>query len=70
VIIEPGGPRLTERLRLIPIGLDQVADLVAVHQDPWVAQWYAAEWSTATAEAFAEGCARLGGGRRGEMDRL
>lgn len=50
--------RLTRRLRLIPVGPGHADDLVAIHRDPWVAEWYAGEWSTATAESFAEGCAR------------
>ncbi len=52
------GEVLTARLRLLPIGPGQVADLVTLHRDPWVAQWYAGEWSTARAEEFAQGCAR------------
>ena len=42
----------------MPIGPEHVADLVAIHRDPWVAQWYAGQWSTARAQAFAQGCAR------------
>ena len=42
----------------MPIGPEHVADLVAIHWDPWVAEWYAGEWPTARAEAFAQGCAR------------
>jgi RimJ/RimL family protein N-acetyltransferase len=53
-----GGEVLTERLRLVPIGLEHVADLVAIHQDAWVAGWYAGEWSTERAEEFAQGCGR------------
>lgn len=52
------GEVLTARLRLVPVGPEQVADLVAIHRDPWIAQWYAGEWSTASAEEFARGCAR------------
>jgi RimJ/RimL family protein N-acetyltransferase len=52
------GEILTARLRLVPIGSEHVADLVAIHWDPWVAEWYAGEWSTARAEVFAQGCAR------------
>jgi RimJ/RimL family protein N-acetyltransferase len=55
---QPPEPTLTARLRLAPIGREHVADLVTVHHDPWVAQWYAGEWSTERAEAFAQGCAR------------
>ena len=49
---------LTERLRLAPIGAEHVAELVAIHQDPWIAEWYAGPWSAAMAEAFARNCAR------------
>jgi RimJ/RimL family protein N-acetyltransferase len=68
VIIEPKGrfsvtrginePQLTARLRLVPAGPEQVTDLVAIHRDALVAEWYAGEWSTARAEEFARGCAR------------
>ena len=43
--------RFTDRLRLEPMtGPDEVlpghaADLVTLHSDPWVAQWYAGTWS-------------------------
>jgi len=49
---------LTERLRLAPIGAEHVAELVAIHQDPWIAEWYAGPWSAARAEAFARNCAQ------------
>jgi RimJ/RimL family protein N-acetyltransferase len=52
------GDVLTERLRLVPIGLEHVADLVAIHRDPWVAEWYAGEWPAARAQEFALACAR------------
>jgi RimJ/RimL family protein N-acetyltransferase len=48
---------LTERLHLVPVSLEHVADLVAIHRDPWIARWYAGEWSTAAAETFAQACA-------------
>jgi RimJ/RimL family protein N-acetyltransferase len=48
---------LTERLRLVPIGLEQVADLVAIHRDRWIAQWYAGQWTAVRAREFALACA-------------
>jgi RimJ/RimL family protein N-acetyltransferase len=48
-----GGEFLSERLRLVPIGPEHVSDLVTLHRDPWIAQWYGGEWPAATAEAFA-----------------
>lgn len=50
--------RLTPRLRLVPIGPGQAADLVAIHRDPGVAEWYAGEWLVARADEFAQACAR------------
>jgi RimJ/RimL family protein N-acetyltransferase len=52
------GEVLTERLRLVPIGLEQVADLVTIHADPWIVQWYAGRWTVARAQEFALVCAR------------
>jgi RimJ/RimL family protein N-acetyltransferase len=52
------GEVLTERLRLVPIGPEQVADLVTIHQDPWIAQWYAGQWPAERAREFALACAR------------
>jgi RimJ/RimL family protein N-acetyltransferase len=52
------GEVLTDRLRLAPIGLEQVADLVTIHRDPWIAQWYAGQWPAARAQEFALACAR------------
>jgi RimJ/RimL family protein N-acetyltransferase len=53
------GETLTERLRLVPIGPEHEADLVTVHQDAWINQWYAGAWSDATAAGeFAARCAR------------
>jgi RimJ/RimL family protein N-acetyltransferase len=51
------GEVLTERLRLVPIGQQHVGDLVTIHQDPWIAQWYAGEWPAARAREFALACA-------------
>jgi RimJ/RimL family protein N-acetyltransferase len=52
------GEVLTERLRLVPIGPEHAAELVAIHQDPWIAQWYAGKWTAARAQEFALACAR------------
>lgn len=52
------GETLTERLRLVPIGPQHAADLVAVHRDPWIAEWYAGELSDKRAEEFAAACGR------------
>jgi RimJ/RimL family protein N-acetyltransferase len=52
------GETLTERLRLLPIGPEHAADLVAVHRDGRIAEWYAGAWPRATAEAFARSCDR------------
>jgi RimJ/RimL family protein N-acetyltransferase len=50
----PGGAEIrTERLLLVPIGLAHAADLVTIHQDPWIARWYGGVWSTEVAETFA-----------------
>jgi RimJ/RimL family protein N-acetyltransferase len=52
------GELLTERMHLLPIGPEHVADLVVIHRDPWIAEWYGGEWSVAAAESFARTCAR------------
>ena len=52
------GETLTERLRLLPVGPEHAADLVAVHRDGRIAEWYGGAWPRATAEAFALSCAR------------
>jgi RimJ/RimL family protein N-acetyltransferase len=57
-VIGVHGEALTERLRLVPVGPEHVADLVAVHGDPWIAEWYAGAWSDQRAEEFAHACAR------------
>jgi RimJ/RimL family protein N-acetyltransferase len=57
-VIGVHGETLTERLRLVPIGPEHVADLVAVHRDPWIAEWYAGAWSDQRAEEFARACDR------------
>ena len=41
--------RLTDRLRLEPLGHEHVDDLVALHGDPAVAAWYEGPWSDADA---------------------
>lgn len=51
--------RLTGRLRLVPIGVDHVDDLVTVHSDPWVAHWFADALTTADqAIGYANGWSR------------
>lgn len=45
---------VTQRLRLVPIGRDHVFELVTIHRDPWIVQWYGGEWSTAKAMQFTE----------------
>ncbi len=50
------GERLTERLRLEPIGPGHAADLLALFRDPAVAAWYG-EWTPERAEREA---ARIG----------
>lgn len=42
---------LTGRLRLVPIGLSAVDDIVAVHSDPLVSQWFDGAYSTAASAA-------------------
>jgi RimJ/RimL family protein N-acetyltransferase len=59
--VNSGGPQpqelVTDRLHLVPVGPEHVEDLVAIHRDPWIAEWYGGEWSTAMAEKFAVACA-------------
>jgi RimJ/RimL family protein N-acetyltransferase/ADP-ribose pyrophosphatase YjhB (NUDIX family) len=40
--------RLTERLRLEPIGPEHVADLVRLHSEPAIAQWHGGVWDDET----------------------
>lgn len=47
----------TERLMLVPIGPEHAEDLYRLHQDPWVATWYAGTWTRDDAAAFASSCA-------------
>lgn len=49
--------RLTERLRLEPIGSEDADELWALHQDPDVAAWYAGSWTVEYAMRRARGCA-------------
>jgi RimJ/RimL family protein N-acetyltransferase len=49
----PAGLRLTDRLRLEPIGPQHAEDLWRLHQDPVVAEWNAGAWSHDEAAAFA-----------------
>ncbi|MEM7111065.1 MAG: GNAT family N-acetyltransferase [Chloroflexota bacterium] len=46
--------QLTARLRLEPIGLHHVADLLHLHNDDGVAAWYGGGWTHAQAAAFAK----------------
>jgi RimJ/RimL family protein N-acetyltransferase len=48
--------QLTEHLILEPIGPEHTDELVVLHEDPVVADWYGGTWSRAQAEAFAEHC--------------
>ncbi|PRX99086.1 GNAT family N-acetyltransferase [Allonocardiopsis opalescens] len=50
--------RLTERLRLEPIGPCHAADLHAIHRDEAVAHWHAGRWSAETAASYAARAAR------------
>lgn len=45
--------RLTSRLRLEPLGLEHVDDLVALHGDPAVAAWFDGSWSKVDARTRA-----------------
>lgn len=45
--------RLTDRLRLEPIGPEHAEDLRRLHQDPAVAEWYDGPWTRAQASAEA-----------------
>lgn len=49
--------RLTERLRLEPVGPERAAELYRLHQDPGIARWYAGQWSRteAAGQALAMG---------------
>jgi RimJ/RimL family protein N-acetyltransferase len=49
-----GRSRLTDRLRLVPIGPEHVDDLVALHADEAVAAWHGGPWSVADARRRAE----------------
>ncbi len=55
--VAPFAQRLTERLRLEPIGPEQAAELCRLHQDPGIALWYAGQWSRTEAahQALAMG---------------
>lgn len=48
----------TDRLVLVPIGVEHSDDLWRLHQDPCIATWFAGAWSREVAAAFAGGCAR------------
>ena len=46
----------TERLVLTPVGLEDIADLVVLHEDPLVGRW-TGPWTHATTRAWVEGMA-------------
>ena len=45
--------RLTERLRLEPVGAEHVPDLVRLHAEPDMASWYDGVWTQAAAARWA-----------------
>lgn len=45
--------RLTERLRLEPIGPEHVGDLLRLHADPEIGRWHGGVWTAATAATRA-----------------
>ncbi|HUC59430.1 MAG TPA: hypothetical protein VMA95_18650 [Streptosporangiaceae bacterium] len=47
------GEIFTERLHLVPVGYGHVGDLLTIHRDPWIAQWYGGEWSDIQAANYA-----------------
>ena len=50
--------RQTDRLQLVAIGPQHADDLWRLHQDEWVATWYAGTWTKQEAAKFAEACGR------------
>jgi RimJ/RimL family protein N-acetyltransferase len=46
--------RVTERLRLVPVALEHVRDLLAIHQDPAVAESWGGAWTVDEARVYAE----------------
>lgn len=48
--------RLTERLRLEPIGPEHADDLVRLHADETIAYWYAGSWTIDHARKWAHEC--------------
>src|SRR4051794_39849855 len=51
------GERLTDRLRLEPVGPQSADALVALHEDPGIAVWYAGPWSRQQAVSWGEAMA-------------
>jgi RimJ/RimL family protein N-acetyltransferase len=51
-----GAPRLTERLRLVPISSTHVEDLILLHEHDEIAAWHGGAWSRQRAEEFARSC--------------
>lgn len=48
---------VTDRLRLVPIGVDDAPHVAALHADPLVTRWYGA-WDETMAERFAQSMRR------------
>jgi RimJ/RimL family protein N-acetyltransferase len=53
--VDPRQVRVTERVRLEPIGFEHAGDLWVLHRDPAVAQYWGA-WSREHAQTFAAAC--------------
>ncbi len=53
---QAGQIRLTARLRLEPIGPRHARDLLRLHNDAAIAQWYGGRWRAEQAQAFAHAC--------------
>lgn len=51
IVAKAARTRLTDRLRLEPLGHEHLGDLVALHGDPGVAAWFDGPWSEADARA-------------------
>jgi len=56
--MEPARVRLTDRLRLEPIGTRHAQDLWRLFQDPAVAEWYGGMWTLERAQREAASMAR------------
>ncbi|MFB9234051.1 GNAT family N-acetyltransferase [Plantactinospora siamensis] len=51
IVAKAARTRLTERLRLEPVGPEHADELWALHRDPGVARWYGGAWSAAAHSA-------------------